>query len=93
MRHRNRPRIDEGNEIMQKIITSLETSSNNHNYWRTIPEIATISGLTNDEASRFIQNSDEFARNNAGKYTTRTLYRRYTRLLELIRDAYVGKII
>jgi len=93
MRHTNMERTGEGSSVRQRIIASLETSSDNHNYWRTIPEIATITGLTADEASRFIQNSDDFARNSSGKYTTRTLYRKYTPLLELIRDAYVVKII
>ena len=71
---------------------SFEQFSDDHNYWKTIPEIAEITGLSTDETDKYIQLFDEFARNSSGKYTTRKLYKKYTPFIYKFLDIYIGKI-
>ena len=80
----------------KKIVNSFEeyvnANSSNDDYWKSVSDIAQISGSTSQDVIDVIEYFDEFKRNRHGEYTTIRLYLKYTPFLKKVLHAYQGRI-
>ena len=80
----------------KKIVKSFEefviANSPNDDYWKSISDIAQISGSTTQDVIDVIEYFDEFVKNRHGEYTTRRLYSKYTPFFRKFIHAYQLRI-
>ncbi|MCH8317085.1 MAG: hypothetical protein IIA88_01085 [Bacteroidetes bacterium] len=80
----------------KKIIESFEeyviSQSSKDDYWKSVGEIAQISGSTSKDVLDVIKYFDEFKRNRHGEYTTIRLYIKYTPFFQKVIHAYQRRI-
>jgi len=80
----------------KKIVKSFEefviANSPNDDYWKSISDIAQISGSTTQDVIDVIEYFDEFKKNRHGEYTTIRLYSKYTPFFKKFIHAYQLRI-
>jgi len=84
--------FDKRNKIIKNFEEYVISQSSKDDYWKSVGEIAQISGSSSQDVYDVIEYFDEFVKNRHGEYTTRRLYSKYTPFFRKFIHAYQLRI-